>query len=77
MKSIKGRLAFVLVSGCYRQMFANSGIATDSARVAPSTQWARLSGTVTRRPFVAPPMPQLQTPTPRTMSIRLLEIARH
>ena len=30
--SIKGRLAFVLISKLYRQMYANTGIATDSAR---------------------------------------------
>jgi hypothetical protein len=31
---VRGRLAFVLVSNFYRQMYANTGIATDSARVA-------------------------------------------
>ena len=32
-KSLKARLAFVLISKLYRQMYANTGIATDSARV--------------------------------------------
>ena len=32
--SLKGRMAFVLVSKLYRQMYANTGIATDSARVS-------------------------------------------
>ena len=41
MKSLKARLAFVLISKIYRQMYANTGIATDSARVNRSAQWAR------------------------------------
>ena len=32
----KARLAFVLISKLYRQMYANTGIATDSARVTRS-----------------------------------------
>ena len=42
VKSLKSRLAFVLISKLYRQMYANTGIATDSARVNRSAQWARL-----------------------------------
>ena len=34
VKSLKARLAFVLISKLYRQMYANTGIATDSARVS-------------------------------------------
>jgi hypothetical protein len=30
---MNARLAFVLISKIYRQMYANTGIATDSARV--------------------------------------------
>ena len=41
-QSLKARLAFVLISKLYRQMYANTGIATDSARVNRSAQWARL-----------------------------------
>jgi hypothetical protein len=37
-------VAFVLISKLYRQMYANTGIATDSARVARSTRWANLLG---------------------------------
>jgi radical SAM superfamily enzyme YgiQ (UPF0313 family) len=62
VKSIKARLAFVLVSRLYRQMYANTGIATDSARVARSTHRARWIGTVTRRLFLTTPMPELQMP---------------
>lgn len=63
--SLKARLAFVLVSRLYRQMYANTGIATDSARVARSTRWARWLGAVTRRLFLTTPMPDLQAPEPR------------
>ena len=62
VKSLKARLAFVLVSRLYRQMYANTGIATDSARVARSTRSARWLGLVTRRLFLTSPMPDLQVP---------------
>jgi radical SAM superfamily enzyme YgiQ (UPF0313 family) len=64
IKSVKGRLAFVLISRLYRQMYANTGIATDSARVARSAKWARVIARHTRRLFIAKPMPDLQVPTP-------------
>ena len=38
----RARLAFVLISKLYRQMYANTGIATDSARTARSAKWARM-----------------------------------
>ena len=41
IKSSRGRLAFVLISKIYRQMYADTGIATDSARVSWSGRWAR------------------------------------
>jgi len=62
VKSLKARLAFVLISKLYRQMYANTGIATDSARVSRSARWARLTGSVCRRLFLAKPMPELQVP---------------
>jgi len=65
VESLKARLAFVLVSRLYRQMYANTGIATDSARVARSTRWARWLGIVTRRLFLTTPMPHLQVPEPQ------------
>ena len=46
------RVAFVLISKLYRQMYANTGIATDSARVARSARWARWMGMVCRRLFL-------------------------
>ena len=62
LKSVKGRLAFVLVSKLYRQMYANTGIATDSARVQRSARWAKWIGLAARRLFIAAPMPELQVP---------------
>jgi radical SAM superfamily enzyme YgiQ (UPF0313 family) len=61
--NLKGRLAFVLISKLYRQMYANTGIATDSARVNRSARWARVIASPCRRLFAAPPMPELQVPS--------------
>ena len=55
--SLRSRLAFVLISKLYRQMYANTGIATDSARVNRANRWARLIARPCRRLFVARPMP--------------------
>jgi radical SAM superfamily enzyme YgiQ (UPF0313 family) len=62
VSSLKARLAFVLLSKLYRQMYANTGIATDSARVERSARWARWTGKAARRLFLAAPMPDLQAP---------------
>lgn len=63
--SIKGRLAFLFISKLYRQMYANTGISSDSARVAKSARWAALLARPTRRLFAAAPMPELQPPPAR------------
>jgi radical SAM superfamily enzyme YgiQ (UPF0313 family) len=63
--SLKARLAFLLISKIYRQMYANTGIATDSARVNRSAQWARLMAIPCRRLFAGSPMPDLQIPPDR------------
>jgi radical SAM superfamily enzyme YgiQ (UPF0313 family) len=65
VKSLKARLAFVLISKLYRQMYANTGIATDSARVARSARRARVLAKFARRLFVAAPMPELAIPPHR------------
>jgi Radical SAM superfamily len=57
VKSLKSRLAFVLISKLYRQMYANTGIAIDSARVNRSIRWARLMAKPCRMLFAARPMP--------------------
>jgi radical SAM superfamily enzyme YgiQ (UPF0313 family) len=62
VKSTRARIAFVLISKLYRQMYANTGIATDSARVQRSTRWARWIGYACRRLFLGKPMPDLAIP---------------
>jgi hypothetical protein len=62
VKSLRSRLAFVLISKLYRQMYANTGISTDSARVHRAARWARWLARPCRRLFSARPMPQLQIP---------------
>jgi radical SAM superfamily enzyme YgiQ (UPF0313 family) len=57
--TLRARLAFVLISKLYRQMYANTGIATDSARVNRANRWARLIARPCRRLFVARPLPGL------------------
>jgi hypothetical protein len=54
VKSLKARLAFVLISKLYRQMYANTGIATDSARHARANRMARWIARPCRRLFVSP-----------------------
>jgi radical SAM superfamily enzyme YgiQ (UPF0313 family) len=63
VSSVRARVAFVLISKLYRQMYANTGIATDSARVQRSTRWARLMGMACRRLFLGRPMPDLELPS--------------
>jgi hypothetical protein len=62
VQSMRARVAFVLISKLYRQMYANTGIATDSARVARSARRARWLAKAARRLFVAAPMPHLREP---------------
>jgi radical SAM superfamily enzyme YgiQ (UPF0313 family) len=65
VRSLRARLAFVLISKLYRQMYANTGIATDSARRGRSARWARWLAKSCRRFFVAKPMPDLEVPASR------------
>lgn len=62
VKSMKSRLAFVFISKLYRQMYANTGIAIDSARRNRANRWARAMAKVCRRLFAAKPMPDLEMP---------------
>jgi radical SAM superfamily enzyme YgiQ (UPF0313 family) len=57
--TLRARLAFIEISKLYRQMYANTGIATDSARVNRANRWARLIARPCRRLFVARPLPTL------------------
>ena len=68
VKSTKGRLAFVLISKLYRQMYANTGIATDSARVQRSAKTARLLARAAKQLFRGSPMPNLPMPRPVAVS---------
>jgi radical SAM superfamily enzyme YgiQ (UPF0313 family) len=54
------RLAFVLISKLYRQMYANTGLTTDSGRTARSARMAWILGRLCRRLFLGAPMPDLQ-----------------
>ena len=63
VRSLRARLAFVLISKLYRQMYANTGIATDSARVSRSAKRARWIARGARRLFTAAPMPHLREPS--------------
>lgn len=60
--TLRSRLAFLLISKLYRQMYANTGIATDSARANRAKKWARWIAKGCRRLFVAAPMPDLKAP---------------
>ena len=51
-----------MMSKLYRQMYANTGIATDSARVTRSANGRAGSRARARRLFVTSPMPDLQVP---------------
>lgn len=62
VKSLKGRLAFVFISKLYRQMYANTGIATDSARRKNANRWARWTALICLRLFRGQPMPHLKMP---------------
>ena len=62
IRSLRARLTFVLISKLYRQMYANTGIATDSAKVNRAARWARWLAKPCRRLFQAAPMPELKVP---------------
>jgi hypothetical protein len=60
VRTVKARLLFVLISKIYRQMYANTGIATDSARVSRSVRWARWMAIPCQKLFFGPPLPGLE-----------------
>lgn len=60
--NLRARLAFLFVSKLYRQMYANTGIAADSARRKRANSWARLIALPCRKLFQASPMPLLSHP---------------
>ena len=62
--TLRSRLTFVLISKLYRQMYANTGLATDSARIDRAANWASWVAKPLRRLFQSEPMPALQVPSP-------------
>jgi len=60
--NLRARLAFVFLSKLYRQMYAGTGISTDSARRKKSKKWARWTARQCKRLFQASPMPDLKPP---------------
>jgi radical SAM superfamily enzyme YgiQ (UPF0313 family) len=60
--TLRARLAFVLLSKLYRQMYAGTGISTDSARRKKAKASARWIARQTRKIFQAKPMPELAAP---------------
>ena len=60
--NLKGRLGFVMLSKLYRQMYAGTGISTDSARRKKAKRTARWMVKQTSKIFKSKPMPELQSP---------------
>src|SRR5664280_2839206 len=60
--NLRARIAFMFLSKLYRQMYAGTGISTDSARRKKSKSWARWTARQCKKLFHANPMPELQSP---------------
>jgi hypothetical protein len=60
--NLRARLAYVFISKLYRQMYAKTGIATDSARRQEASRIARWLAVPCRKLFEARPLPELKMP---------------
>jgi Radical SAM superfamily len=60
--TLRARLGFIFLSKLYRQMYAGTGISTDSARRKKSKSWARWTAKQCKKLFRARPMPELEGP---------------
>jgi radical SAM superfamily enzyme YgiQ (UPF0313 family) len=60
--NLKSRIAFMFLSKLYRQMYAGTGISTDSARREKSKKWAKWTAKQCKKLFQARPMPELTGP---------------
>jgi radical SAM superfamily enzyme YgiQ (UPF0313 family) len=60
--NLRARVAFMFLSKLYRQMYAGTGISSDSARRKKSKSWARWTARQCKKLFHANPMPELQSP---------------
>lgn len=76
--NLRARLAFVFVSKLYRQMYASTGIATDSARRNRANAWARWLAIPCRKLFQARSMPGLKVPPakPSAPAVVLTQIGK-
>jgi len=60
--NLRARAGFIFLSKLYRQMYAGTGISTDSARRKKSKKWARITAHYCKKLFRASPMPELASP---------------
>jgi radical SAM superfamily enzyme YgiQ (UPF0313 family) len=60
--TLRARLGFIFLSKLYRQMYAGTGISSDSARRKKSKAWARWTARQCKKLFRATPMPELPAP---------------
>jgi radical SAM superfamily enzyme YgiQ (UPF0313 family) len=74
--NLRARLAFVFISKLYRQMYASTGISTDSARRNRASAWARWLAVPCRKLFQGRPMPELQIPCTKKTVQGLFEISQ-
>ena len=76
--TLRARVAFVLLSKLYRQMYAGTGISTDSARRQKAKNSARWIARQTRKIFQAKPMPELVGPVwepkPKRIGVGLVSL---
>lgn len=70
--TLRARLAFLFISKLYRQMYANTGITTDSARKKSANRWARWLAKPCRLLFQAKPMPNLTVPAANRSELVIL-----
>jgi radical SAM superfamily enzyme YgiQ (UPF0313 family) len=73
--TLRARVAFVLLSKLYRQMYAGTGISTDSARRKKAKTSARWIAKQTRKIFRANPMPELMYPIWEPRAVRAKSLA--
>jgi radical SAM superfamily enzyme YgiQ (UPF0313 family) len=77
--TLRARVAFVLLSKLYRQMYAGTGISTDSARRKKAKSSARWIARQTRKIFQAKPMPELigpvWEPRPKALAVGLVSLS--
>jgi hypothetical protein len=59
---VRARTAFILISKLYLEMYGNTGIATDSARIGKAAGWARWLAKKCLPLFRTTPMPELKMP---------------